>query len=203
MKTFFILSLFFLFQNNGFSQDHKLDHVSAAVTTLHTAFPFASFGKLFTGEFHPGVEIGTGFNWNSKPRRDWFQSFQFGYSYHRFVQHSLALYSEAGYRYKFLKTFAAETKLGVGYLHAIPIGKIFKLREDGNYERKTNLGRSQAMASFSVGVNKKIAEKGVAVFIQYTQRLQFPFIKSYVPLLPSNILVAGVKIPFQQKVSTH
>jgi hypothetical protein len=198
MKIFFILFSWLLLSPKGFSQNHKPEHISVAVTTLHTAFPFGSFAKLFTEDFHPGFEVGTGFNWRTKPKHDWFQAFVFGYSYHRFVQHSLALYSEAGYRYKFLNTFSTEAKLGVGYLHAISTGKVFKLREDGNYKKKTNLGRPQAMAGFSLGAGKKVAPSGLSVFIEYQQRVQFPFIKSYVPLLPSNIGMAGVKIPLKK-----
>ena len=184
---------------NTKTKKHKPDHISIAFTTLHTAFPFGSFSSLFTKEFHPGFEIATGFNWKTKKKHDWFQTFDVGYSYHRFVQHSFVLYSELGYRYKFLKTFSASAKLGVGYLHAIPVGKIFELKEDGTYKKKTNLGRPQAMAGFSLHVCKKISVSGLAVFLEYQQRLQLPFIKSYVPLLPSNMLMAGVKIPIKSK----
>lgn len=201
MKRSFLFIVFVSSFLNVLSQKNKLDHISVSFTTLHTAFPFSSFSKLFTEEFHPGFEIGTGFIWKTKTKHDWLQTFQFGYSYHRFVQHSLALYTETGYRYKFYKTFAAEAKLGAGYLHAIPTEKIFKLNDDGEYKKKTNLGRPQAMVGFSLGINKKITDSGLAIFIQYQQRLQFPFIKSYVPLLPSNMLMAGVKIPCKSKLN--
>lgn len=178
---------------------HRPDYFSIAFTTLHTAFPFGSFSDLFTKEFHPGFELGTGFNWKSRTKHDWFQTFKFGYSYHRFIQHSVVLYSEFGYRYKFSKGFSIAAKIGGGYLHAIPVEKIFKLQEDGTYKKKTNLGRPQAMASFSLGITKKISADGASVFLDYQQRLQLPFIKSYVPLLPSNILVIGVNIPLKSK----
>ena len=203
MKPYLILPIACLcFILNTYAQKRKPDHISFALTTSHTAFPFGSFSKLFTEKFHPGLEIGTGFNWSTKKKHDWFQTFKFGYSYHRFVQHSLALYSEAGYRYKFLKKFAAEAKLGAGYMHAIPVGKIFKLKEDGTYKKKTNLGRPQAMAAFSVGIHKIISPSGLAIFLQYQQRLQLPFIKSYVPLLPSNMLMAGVHFPFRSNTNS-
>ena len=198
-RNFILLAICLCCFLNAPAQKHKPDHVSIAFTTLHTAFPFGSFSNLFTKEFHPGFEMGTGFNWKTKERHEWFQTFEFGYSYHRFVQHCLALYSELGYRYKFLKTFSAEAKLGAGYLHAITVGKIFKLHADGTYKKKTNLGRPQVMAGFSLDVNKKITASGLAVFLEYQQRIQFPFIKSYVPLLPSNMLMIGVTIPFKSK----
>ncbi len=182
------------------AQKHQLNHYSIAFTTMHTAFPFKSFSALFVKEFHPGFQVGTGFNWKTREKHDWFQTFNFGYSYHRFLQHSFALYSELGYRYKFLKTFSTSAQLGAGYLHALPVGKIYKLNDEGNYIKKTNLGRPQAMAAFSMELSKKITASGVAVLLTYQQRLQLPFIKSYVPLLPSNILMAGIKIPVIKNV---
>ena len=196
-----LLFVFLCFGVNTYAQKRKYDHLSFALTTSHTAFPFGSFSKLFTEEFHPGFEIGTGFNWRIKRKHDWFQTIQFGYSYHRFVQHSLVLYSETGYRYKFLKTFSAEAKIGAGYMHAIPVGKIFRLKEDGTYQKKTNLGRPQAMAAFSAGIHKQVCASGLAIFIQYQQRLQLPFIKSYVPLLPTNMLMAGVHFPLKSNTN--
>jgi hypothetical protein len=181
------------------AQKHKVDHYSLAFTTMHTDFPFSSFSDLFIKEYHPGFELGTGFNWKNKTRHDWFQTFEFGYSYHRWVQHSIVLYTEFGYRYKFQKGFSANAKIGAGYLHAIPVGKIFKLQEDGYYKKKTNPGHPQAMASFSLGLDKKISGSGMAVFLNYQQRLQFPFIKSYVPLLPSDYLMIGITIPIKRK----
>jgi hypothetical protein len=198
-RTIIILLICLSCQLQTFSQKQKLDHFSVAVTTLHTNFPFSSFSKLFTKEFHPGFEFGTGFNWKKKAKHDWFQDFKIGYSYHRFVQHSISLYSEFGYRYKFFKTFNAEAALGAGYLHAISAEKVFVLQSDGTYKKKTNLGRPQAMASFSIELSKKINASGTTVFLTYQQRLQFPFIKSYVPLLPENILKAGVRLSLKCK----
>jgi hypothetical protein len=181
------------------AQNYRLDHFSIALTTLHTDFPFGSFSGLFIKEFHPGFETGTGFNWSTKKKHDWFQAFQFSYCYHRFVQHSIALYSEFGYRFKFSKGFFLVAKVGGGYLHAIPVGKIFKLQEDGTYRKKANLGRPQVMTSLSLALTQIVSKKGVSAFLEYQQRLQLPFIKSYVPLLPSNIMMIGVNIPVKSK----
>lgn len=176
-----ILAAFLCNYDNASAQKHKLDHYSFAFTTLHTAYPFGSFSSLFYKEFHPGFEIGTGFNWKTKEKHDWFQTFELGYSYHRFVQHTIALYSEFGYRYKFLKTFSAEAKFGAGYLHAVPDSKIYVLKDDGIYQKKTNLGHPQAMAGFSLGINKKVSASGLVTFLEYKQgcRLGVIVIHSY------------------------
>src|SRR5258707_15815488 len=83
------------------AQKHKSDHYSIAITTLHTNLPFRSFSSLFAKEYHPVFEVSTGFKWKEKPKHDWYQEFQLGYSYQRWIQHSIAIYTSVGYRYKF------------------------------------------------------------------------------------------------------
>jgi hypothetical protein len=180
------------------AQKNRFDHYSVAFTNLHTNLPFQSFTGLFTKEFHPGLEISTGFKWKEKPKHDWFQEFSFGYSYHRWVQHSIAIYTSACYRYKFPKRFYSDVSIGAGYLHAIADSKIFKLQSDGNYKKKFNWGRPQVMAGLSIGIGKSFSN-GKAVFLKYQQRLQAPFIKSYVPLLPENMMHIGLTIPVHKK----
>ena len=195
-KVSILISVFFFCFSNLYAQKHKLKYISIAATTLHTDFPFGSFSELFTKEFHPGIEIGTGFNWKTKQNHDWFQTIKVGYSYQRFVQHTIPLYTEFGYRYKFFKTFSAEASVGAGYLHAISAEPIFVLQDDGSYEKKPNLGKPQAMGTVSFAIDKKISSPGANVFLNYQQRIQFPFIKSYVPLLPANIIMLGIRFPF-------
>ncbi|HUQ96047.1 MAG TPA: hypothetical protein VM010_00170, partial [Chitinophagaceae bacterium] len=78
--------------------------LSFAATNHHAAYPFSSFARLFTTEFHPGFEVGYGFNWKAAPKHDWYQSVKVGYFYHRFVQQAIPLYTQLGYRYKPLPT---------------------------------------------------------------------------------------------------
>jgi len=176
------------------AQKHVLDNYSIAITTLHTNLPFRSFSSLFTKEYHPGFEIGSGFKWKEKPKHDWYQQFQFGYSYQRWVQHSISLYTSVGYRYKFPKGFVADISIGAGYLHATPDSKLFKLQSDGTYKKKFNWGRPQVMGAFGIGIGKSFGS-GKTIFIKYQQRMQTPFIKSYVPVLPDNMMQLGITIP--------
>ncbi|MGZ8549838.1 MAG: hypothetical protein ACXWV2_04215 [Chitinophagaceae bacterium] len=175
----------------------KLNDLSIAFTNSQTAMPFGKFYKLFAGNYHPGIEVSTGFAWKIKPRHDWIQSFSLGYSYHRWVQHSIVLYTELGYRYKFPAGFSMETRLGAGYMRAILATEAFSDGvEDGKQYSKITSGRSQGIASLSFGINKKIKKPfDCTFFLHYQQRIQTPFIQSYVPLLPYNIIKTGVTIP--------
>jgi len=197
-----------LFLSATLAQKHKPDHLSIAVTTMHTALPFGSFSKLFVKEFHPGFELGTGFNWSgtagkkSNRKHDWFQTFQFGYTYHRWVQHSLVFYTQFGYRCKLPKGFNIETKLGTGYLRAIIATEVFSdgQADDEHYGKITS-GRSQAILNLGFNVNKQFASKPLKVFLEYEQRLQTPFIQDYVSLLPYNYLKLGIAISIHRSTS--
>ncbi len=177
----------------------KFRLVSIAFTNSHTALPFGSFSKLFTGPFHPGFETGTEINWSTKKKHDWFQSFRIGYSYHRLVQHSLVLYTEAGYRYKFPKGFSSSVRLGGGYMKAIIANQVFADGQEGGQQySKIMSGRSQAIVMTTLNVSKQIGTKGHKVYIEYQQRLQTPFIQAYVELLPYNIFLAGISVPIKK-----
>jgi hypothetical protein len=178
---------------------YSLDHISLALTNNHSAYPFSSFSKLVTGTWHPGFEMGTGFNWSERKKHDWYQEFKLGYFYHQFIQHGIPLYTNVGYRYKFSKHWNAQTGLGAGALFSIPDQDRYKLNDDGNYEKISSL-RIQGMFVFNIGVGYKMEltkKFPLETFLTYQQRIQTPYVPSYVPLLPYNSLMLGVKMVIQ------
>jgi hypothetical protein len=201
MKTIVFLPLVLLFSVSNAQQNKEL---SLALTNSNSAFPFSKFGSLFKAPFHPGIEAGYGFNWKTGTKHDWFQQVKLGYFYHRFVQHGIPLYTNFGYRRKFGSQVFGEGSLGGGYFHSIPATGKFKLNSNGEYERNTGIGRMQAMMVFSISGGytfKSEKENPVSVFITYQQRVQTPFIKSYVPMLPYNSFMMGVKKNMKKKLT--
>lgn len=198
-----LISCIFSLWLTGFAQSDtlktkgkKLDHISLALTNNHSAFPFSSFGKLVTGTWHPGVEMGTGFNWRERKKHDWYQEFKLGYFYHQFIQHGIPLYTNFGYRYKFSKHWSAQTGIGAGVLFSIPDQDRYKLNDNGNYEKISTL-RTQGMFVFNIGTGYKMLltkKFPLEVFLTYQQRIQTPYVPSYVPLLPYNSLMLGAKM---------
>ena len=177
------------------ASSHK-KYVSLAAFTTQTAMPFGKFVGLFTDQFHPGIEAGYGINMSVKEKHDWFVEFKAACFYHRFVQVGIPLYADAGYRYKFNNKFFAETSIGAGYMHSVPATAKLKLNDDGVYVNNKGIGRMQAMATFGLGVGYTFnpsAKKPLALFTTYQQRIQMPFVKSYVPLLPYNSFIMGIK----------
>lgn len=200
MGACFVLASFFPLmaqQPDSVKVRHKkrLDHLSIAFTNNHTAFPFSSFAKLATGPWHPGFEAGTGFNWKSRKKHDWHQEFKLGYFYHQFIQHGIPLYTNFGYRYKFNAHWRAQLGLGAGALFSIPDHQRYKLNGQGEYERVQNV-RLQGMLVFNITAGYRFALKQqhpLEVYFTYQQRLQTPYVPNYVPLLPYNSMIMGIK----------
>ncbi|HEV8508331.1 MAG TPA: hypothetical protein VGQ53_23175 [Chitinophagaceae bacterium] len=193
MKQFSILVAVVLISVAASSQKK---YVSLAAFTTQTAMPFGKFAGLFTDQFHPGIEAGYGINISAKEKHDWFTEFKVACFYHRFVQIGIPLYADLGYRYKFSNKLSAQTAIGAGYMHSIPATPKLKLNDDGVYVNDKGIGRMQAMATFGLGLRYTInpsAKKPVAMFTTYQQRIQMPFVKSYVPMLPYNSFILGIK----------
>ena len=171
-------------------------YVSLAAFSTQTAMPFGKFFGMFTDQFHPGIEAAYGINISAKEKHDWFTEFKIACFYHRFVQTGIPLYADFGYRYKFNDKFFAEVSVGAGYMHSIPATAKLKLNDDGVYVNNKGIGRMQAMATFGLGLGYTInpsAKKPITVFTIYQQRIQMPFVRSYVPLLPYNSFMIGIK----------
>ncbi len=156
-----------------------------------TAFPVVGAPQLFYTNYHPFTTLGVRMIWQEKRKHAWEQSFNLGYLYHRFVQHSIPLFTEIIYRYDFNKTFCVRTHLGVGYLHSIPDTDRYKLNDQGEYEKIRNLGRAQAGLKFSISAAYSI-NKELQLSLNYGVLGQLPFVKSYVPLLPYNSIQLGI-----------
>lgn len=193
MKQVFMIGIAILLEISVAGQGK---YVSLAAFTTQTAMPFGKFAGLFTDQFHPGVEAGYGKNFSSKENHECFVELKIACFYHRFVQTGIPLYINFGYRYNVTKKFSAETSIGAGYLHSIPATAKHKLDEDGVYLNNKGIGRMQAITTFGLGLGYTInptAKKPVTAFTVYQQRLQMPFVRLYVPMLPYNSFILGIK----------
>lgn len=172
--------------------------ISVAFLNTGSAYPFAEFSKLITTVQHPGIELGYGFNWKTKSKHEWFQEVKLSYFYHRFVQHSISLYSDVGYRYKFSPALSALISCGAGYMQSVPATAKLKLEANGEYKNDKGIGRSQVLAVVNFGIGyiiKSSAKNTPRLFITYQQLLQTPFVKAYIPILPYNSLLVGCSFP--------
>lgn len=198
MKYLLIISIIFISPTTLDAQKHSDKYVSIALFNTQNARPFGKFAGLFNEVLHPGIEVGYGKNFSVHNNHEWFSELKLAYFYHRFVQHGVPLYLDFGYRCKVKNYFSVESSIGAGYMQSIPATAQLKLNSDGEYVKAKGIGRSQLTASFAIGLQYKInplASKPLSVFAAYQQRVQMPFVKSYVPLLPYNNFLLGISRP--------
>ena len=192
---FLMLSCWFISAPNAAAQQEpKARNYLVSVFNASALLPS---GNLFPTPMHLGATAGAEFRYNRKPNYQWFQTAKLGFSHHRYVQSTIQLYSEFGYRQVIVHGTAVELRLGAGYLHAIPAAEIFVLKGD-TYKKKTNLGRPQVMTggAFGFSYTQQKAAKPLRFFVDYQFYLQLPFVKQYVTLLPNTLLHVGVGAPF-------
>jgi hypothetical protein len=69
-------------------------------------------------------------------------------------------------------------------------------QEDGSYEARKGFGKPQFIAGAGAGIGYLLGgkESGRRLFLNYDVRLQMPFVKSYVPLLPNGIVSLGIQM---------
>lgn len=196
-KKFFLLCLLFSLNLQGQEASAlKKKYYRFAISNSHTAKPLGSFFSLFHKEFHPGFEISRGKILQEVKKHQWLGEQTISYLYHRWVQQNLAVSANGGYRRMLGETWGASAKLGAGYQLSRPAGKVYAITENGLKE-KGHILRSQAIAAISIGADKTIYHRGVKLFVDYQQKIQMPFIKEYVPLLPYNTLLIGASFPIR------
>ena len=197
-QTIFLALLLAIFGSWLQAQSPKTEkkrYYQIAISNSHSAKPFGSFSSLFYEDFHPGLDIGYSSVFRNANKHQWFLEMRLSYMYHRWVQHNIALLANAGYRYKITSTFSADIRLGGGYQLSIPDSKVFRITASDGLQKKNNTGRSQLIGNLGLGFSKKISNSGSRVFIEYQQRIQTPFIKEYVPILPYNNMLVGFAFP--------
>lgn len=195
--TFLLVTLYLQAQNKN--------HYSIAFTNNSSSYPFNTLSGFFKTPFHPGIELSWSRNIKEKKKHDWFRDVKLGYFYHRFVQHGIPIYLNYGYRYKYSKQFYSQISLGGGYFHSIPATEVLKLNDNGDYKNAKGIGRPQAMFALNIGtgyVFKLTNQQPLNLFLEYQARIQTPFVKSYVPILPYNQLAIGTSITIQSTKKT-
>jgi len=176
-------------------QSWKSKPIAVSVFNNATMLPPASLTATFNQPIHPGLTVSYEFGWKETPKHKWFQNAGISYMYHRFVYQAIILNSQAGYRWKFSK-FSMEGYLQAGYMHAFYLTDRAVFQSDGTYIAKKGFGKPQFItgAGAGFGYNLGSAEKLRRIFVNYDVRLQMPFVRNYVTLLPNGALSLGFQM---------
>jgi hypothetical protein len=158
---------------------------------IQTAMPFSSFDVMFTEVFRPYIEVGYSLRLKGYTKSALWLDGHLGYFNHRFVQQALPLHVHLRYQHQIAQKTGLRASLGGGYTHAFPFEGRYRTNESGDYESVGGLGRAQAGFGLMVGASHKLTEK-FELSLEYRILFQTPFVKSYVPLLPFEMLQLGL-----------
>lgn len=205
MKKVLASALFLFFAGLIQINAQKARFQFLAIYNTQPAQPFAKFGSLLIKDLHPGIEYGRGKTIKSGVHHEWIWSNRIGYFYHRFVQHALYVNSDARYRWE-KGALGIEGSLGAGLLGSLPATGVFRLTQDGEYKSKSPYLRLAASANIGSGIFWTLGSKAHGtrrIFLRYEQKLQFPFIRSYVPFLPYNTMMLGCEFSVSSKLKKN
>jgi hypothetical protein len=157
-----------------------------------TAIPFT---KLLTTPVHPGIQIGTEFNYKEKPHTRLFQTANLCYFYHNYLNQGFALYSEVGFEYRLKTGFSFTGMFGLGYMHTFNNEEEFTF-DNGSYLKKTDKGNARLFPSFSLDFGYylfKDKQNSPKVFIRYQSWAEYPYSPDFIPVMTHINLHLGVK----------
>ncbi|MCO6495644.1 MAG: hypothetical protein J5I91_08210 [Bacteroidetes bacterium] len=196
MKKLIIISFLVLSSLGKLQAAHEQSYpITFSIFNNGTMLPGSGYAGVFSKTIHPGFTIGTSYDYVIKEKSRLFQTFKFGYFYHRFSQNAVQLYSELGYQHKIYSALYAQSLLGIGYLHSFADLQQFEL-EDGEYHQVGKFGRPQFMSTFSLLLGYDFSHSchfPMEFFLQYQFWLQMPFVNKYVPILPNSALHLGAR----------
>lgn len=193
-----LLLIFLIFPAMMTGQPWKANPVSVSVFNNATMLPPASFTAIFNQPIHPGITAAYEFGWKEVSKHKWFQNTGVSYMYHRYAYQAILLNTQAGYRWM-PGAFSLETYLDAGYMVAFYLTDRCIQQEDGTYIAKKGAGKPQFTfgAGFGLGYNLGKEERIRRIFLAYDVRMQMPFVKSYVTMLPNGALRIGFQFDFR------
>ncbi|MHC1773881.1 MAG: hypothetical protein AB9834_00575 [Lentimicrobium sp.] len=195
------------------AQPWKSKPFSVSLFNNATLLPPASFTAVFNQPIHPGISFAYEFGGRETIKSPmfrnintyalggskvytgkWFQGVALSWFYHRYVNHAALLTVYAGYR-RYLKKFSLEGSLHGGYMHAFLLNERAVMQQNGSWKSEKGSGKPQFVAGAGIGAGYDAGYHYNIrrIFINYDFRLQMPFVKSYVTLLPNGLLSVGLQ----------
>jgi hypothetical protein len=176
--------------------------VNASLFNESTAIPYTRF---FTVPVHPGLQLGTEFNYKEKEHSRYFQTANVCYFYHNYLNQGIGLNTELGYEYRLKMGIAMEALFGIGYMHTFATTEEYTF-SNGNYEKKADKGNARLYPSFSIdaGYYLQKAEKySPKIFIRYQSWAEYPYSPDFIPVMTHINLHLGIKFFISINNSKH
>lgn len=163
-----------------------------------TAIPFTRF---ITTPIHPGIQVGTEFNYKKNEHGRLFQSANTSYFYHRYLAQAVGLSTELGYELRTGFGLSFTSLLGLGYTHTFTTSQEFTF-SNGKYEKKPDKGNSRFTPSLSLDIGyylKPKSETSPKVFVRYQSWLEYPYSPGFIPVMTHINLHLGIKFFINNK----
>ncbi len=164
-----------------------------------TTVPYTTF---LNDPIHPGVQVGTEFEWKENRHFRLYPSVSIGYMFHKKLFQGLYANVELGFDYKTSFGLNLKTKIGVGYLHTFSTQQEFQF-DEGSYKSRTDSGNSRVMPSFTTGLGYRLQPKKAnspEIFVLYQSWIEYPYSPGFIPLMSHTNLHIGAKFyPFHKK----
>jgi hypothetical protein len=176
-----LITFIFITPTVLFGQE-KAFPINASIFNESTAIPFTRF---FSTPIHPGLQLGTEFNYKVKEHYRIFQTANISYFYHNYLTQGIGLHSEFGYEYRLKSGLAFEGLLGIGYMHTFATTEEFTF-SDGQYEKKADTGNARLYPSLSIDIGyylKKMEKNSPKLFIRYQSWAEYPYSPDFIPVM--------------------
>jgi hypothetical protein len=201
MMNRFIIILIFLIPTIIFGQDKKIP-INVSLFNESTAIPFTRF---FTTPVHPGIQVGTEFDYRKKEHSRLFQTANLSYFYHNYLAQGIGLNTELGYQYRLKSGIAFAGLFGIGYMHTFATTEEFTFT-DGQYEKKADKGNARLYPSLSFDLGyylKKTETNSPKVFIRYQGWAEYPYSPDFIPVMAHINFHIGAKFFITCKTKSH
>ena len=197
----FLLILFLVSPTILFGQQKGIP-INVSLFNESTAIPFTRF---VTTPIHPGLQVGTEFNYTVKEHSRLFQTANISYFYHNYLAQGIGLNSELGYEYRLKFGLAMTGLLGLGYMHTFATAEEFTF-SNGQYQKKADKGNSRLYPSFSIDLGyylKRTEANSPKIFLRYQSWIEYPYSPGFIPAMTHINLHLGAKFFINTKAKKN
>lgn len=192
MNKILVFILTFLTPAISIGQE-KYIPINFSILNEATAIPF---GRFVTMPIHPGVQLGTEFNYKIRRVTRLFQTASLNYFYHANLNQGIGLFTEIGSEYRMKSGLAFTGLFGLGYMHTFAIKDEFAF-VNGRYEKKTDKGNARLYPSLSLDLGyylKQDLNSSPKIFLRYQSWLEYPYSPGFIPVMAHINLHVGAKL---------
>ena len=173
--------------------------VVVSVFNESTTVPFTTF---LNEPIHPGIQVGTEFDWKENKHLRLYPILNIGYMFHKNLFQGLYANAELGVDFRTGFGLNLKSRIGLGYLHTFTTQQEYQF-ENGSYISKRDKGNSRIMPSLTLGLGYELGNsdaKSPEIFLLYQSWIEYPYSPGFIPLMSHTNLHLGTKFyPFKNQ----